>query len=245
MYLSIQESRELAALVRLWLEKNVCSNVEIVLCPSTLAMHDVQQQLGNARVKTGLQNISLSAELGAFTGQQSAQQAKEMGITHAIVGHSEIRSFYGLTDEMAASQVETALAHGIVPVICIGESKEDREKHSTEKTLITQLQKILGRLTLRDEPLIIAYEPLWAIGTGKPLATEEAARVLPVITDTLQEYQLTKSSILYGGSISAKTVTDFLTNTAFDGLLVGSAGVKVESLTALLHALEVSFCSPL
>ncbi len=242
MYLTIQESRELAALLRDWLAKTPCPGVDLIVCPSTLAIHDVRQQLGNARVKLGLQEISLSKELGAFTGQQSAQQAVEVGVTHALTGHSEMREFFDISDEHVARQVHAALAHDLVPIICVGETKSEYDQRLSEKVVINQLKTILGQVAHTEKELLIAYEPRWAIGAGKPLEPSQAAALCVTIQDTVKELGLGNASVLYGGSISAETIPAFLEQTAYQGFLVGSAGAKVESLAKLLHVLEQSVC---
>jgi triosephosphate isomerase (TIM) len=244
MYLDIQESRNLAAQVASWWDKTAQSGGEFIICPSTLALHDVRQQLDGTPISLGAQDLSLSPVMGAFTGQIPGQHLHELDIKYAIVGHSEMRKFYGVTDEMVSNQVAVALAHNITPIICIGETKEERDEGRTDQVVLTQIKDIMGSLKVHDHEICIAYEPRWAIGTGRAVESAEAQRVHQQILRIIKEHthqDVSRIHILYGGSVDASNIADFLTEPSIDGVLIGSASANTEKLSALIQAFDQMF----
>lgn len=235
MYLSVRQSRELAAQVAKWWKGAPCRDVELIICPSTLAMTDVRAQLDDTAVKLGVQDLSLSKNLGAFTGQVAAQQAVESGISYAILGHSEMRRFYHVTNAMISQQVQVALHHKLHPVICVGESEQERAGGRTDAAIVGQLHGIFEGLPPAQHPFSIAYEPLWAIGSGKAVDPVEVNRVHHLIKHTMQEFTSKQVDVLYGGSVDADNAKDFLRQTGVQGLVVGSASTKLESFHALIE----------
>lgn len=246
MYLTIEESRELAAKVTKWWKKLPCDQAELILCPSTLALSDVSRQIDGSTIKLGIQEMSLSHQLGAFTGQNAGEQIKEAGIEYVLMGHSEMRQFYGVTDQMVASQMHAALAHKLHPVICIGETKAEREKGQTDHTIVRQLHTIFAQSLEEPAPITIAYEPRWAIGTGQPVEPAEAERVHDLIRHTVMEFfseEDNQIQILYGGSVNADNILDFLNQPNVDGALIGSASAKLEPLRDIIDTIQTNLCT--
>lgn len=245
MYLTIEESRNLAAkLVKMW-KKKECQSVELVICPSLLALHDVARQIDGSPVKLGVQDISLSPDLGAFTGQLAAQQLLETSASHVIIGHSERRKFFGVTDEMVAQQFKTVVRHKFVPVVCIGETQTERDEGRADQVIVSQLHAIFDNAELPDYPFFIAYEPRWAIGSGRPVESEEAERVHDLIRHTMIEFHSEvneKLHVLYGGSVNAENITEFLNQPSVDGALIGGASAQLEKLKAIVEELQKNVC---
>ncbi len=246
MYLTIRQSRELAAQMVAWWKETPCINVDLVICPSDIAMRDVADQVGNSAIKLGAQTVSLSPTLGAFTGQTPAQQLREAGCDYVLIGHSEQRRFYGVTDAMARQQIQTAIQHRLHPVLCIGETEAERKAHRTDATVLGQLQGALQGLAWPTTGLSIAYEPVWAIGTGNAVDPKEAQRVHLLIKHALQDIfgdmRAADTSVLYGGSVNPDNFESFLQEKAVSGLLVGSASTKAESLQTMVKRIQTDYC---
>lgn len=246
MYLTIEESRHLAAKLAEWWKTGDCVGVDFVVCPSALAVQDVASYLLGAGIQLGSQSVSLSNSLGAFTGQIAAQQIKELGMTHVLIGHSEMRQFYGVTDIQAAQSMQVALANGLTPVICIGETADERQAGLTDHVIISQLHTIFAQVPQDPCPIAIAYEPRWAIGSGKPVEPKEAERVHNLIRHTLKEFfqedQMEYLQVLYGGSVTSDNVQQFLRQPNVDGALVGSASAKLETLQSLIQTIKQTIC---
>lgn len=238
MYLSIRQSRELAAQLAKWWKGAACRDVEIVVCPSALALADVRAQLSETGVRLGVQDISLSKNLGAFTGQLAAQQAVEAGASYVILGHSEMRQFYHVTDGMIRQQAEAAFASKLHPIVCVGESWEQRSADRTDAVIVQQLHNVFEDLPEPKTPFSIAYEPLWAIGTGKPVDPSEANRVHQLIQHTMREFTAQAPAVLYGGSVDANNAKDYLKQSGVQGLLIGSASTKPDSFHDLVEWLQ-------
>jgi triosephosphate isomerase len=198
--------------------------VEAVLCPAFASLH--------VAVETGqtvfAQNVHWAAE-GAYTGEVSAPMLLELGVSGAIVGHSERRQYFGETDETVARRTLAALAHGLRVIACVGESEEERESGQMELVLRLQVEAI-AEATGASEQLVIAYEPVWAIGTGKT-ATPEQAREAHAFIKTLLPVP-----VLYGGSVKPDNAEELLSQPDVDGALVGGASLEVGSFTAICQA---------
>ncbi len=245
MYLTIEESRNLSAHLAKWWKKDDCSHAELIVLPSTLAIHDVHQQLTNSGIQLGVQEIAMSHQLGAFTGQNPVQHLKELGLNYCLIGHSEMRQFYAITDKQVRQQVQVALSEKLIPIICIGETKEERDKGRTDQIITTQLHTIFDDLDIKDAQVIIAYEPRWAIGSGNPVDPTEAERVHDLIRHTMSEFVEKESSmveVLYGGSVNAENIKSFLDQPNVDGALIGSASAKLETLQELVETLKSDVC---
>ncbi len=209
------------------------------IAPQTLHYSKCAELAGPTGVLVGTQNIS-DQEQGAFTGEISADSLMEMGGHFCLIGHSERRSLYGETDEFINRKVAKAIEKGLVPVLCVGETLAEREANNTLSVVLGQLKSGLKDISLNNEAeLIIAYEPVWAIGTGKTASPEQAEEVHAAIRVLLEElYGETGKdiSLLYGGSVKPSNVKELLGQTNINGGLVGGASLKAEDFSALCSA---------
>ena len=201
----------------------------VILCPSAVAIEAVATSLaGREEIRVGVQNIHTEPK-GAFTGECSAGMAKEAGAGVAIVGHSERRHVFGETIEQTALKCLRAFEAGMTPMLCVGEKIEQREAGTTEKVVIEQLRGGLSKLTPQQVlEMPIAYEPVWAIGTGKTATPADASAVHAVIRKTLEEIAgagASRMPILYGGSVNESNAASLLAARDVSGLLVGGASL--------------------
>lgn len=211
---------------------------EIALFPSPVLLPGVIEAAKGSNVAVGAQNIYF-AEEGAFTGETSVLQLKGAGGTHTLIGHSERRQYFGETDEIVNKKLHTALKHGIVPIVCIGEVLEEREAGKTADVLKTQIEGAFARITSEAAaPIVIAYEPVWAIGTGKTATPEMAAEAHSIIRTEVNDLLGAKIAagmrILYGGSVKPENATALISQDEIDGALVGGASLKPESFAAIV-----------
>lgn len=207
------------------------SDIEgLVICPPFPFLESVSKALKWA--KLGAQDVFWE-EYGAFTGEVSAAELKDLGAEFVIIGHSERRKL-GETDEMVAKKVAAALKAGLTPILCIGESKADREQGKTKEVITHELK---GGLSLVSGParVVIAYEPIWAIGTGTPDAPENTVDVVRFITETLSGRGL-DIQVLYGGSVTSENAESFLKHPEISGALVGGASLKGEEIKKIVEA---------
>jgi triosephosphate isomerase (TIM) len=197
------------------------AGVDVVICPPAVSLAAV--------VESGLaayaQNVHWAPE-GAFTGEISAPMLVELGVEGSIVGHSERRQFFGETDETVARRTSAALEAGLGVIACVGESEEERESGQTEFILRVQVE-VIGDAVGAHERLVIAYEPVWAIGTGKTATPEQAQEAHAFIKS------LVDVPVLYGGSVKPENADELLSQADVDGALVGGASLEVDSLTAI------------
>jgi triosephosphate isomerase len=212
---------------------------EIVLCPPFPALAAAAQAAGGGAIAIGAQNLHWEDE-GAFTGEVSGEMIVAAGATHAIVGHSERRQYFGETDETVKRRVFAALKVGLTPIVCVGETLEERESDSTETVLEKQFRGGLAALTGDQfSRIIIAYEPVWAIGTGRtatPEIADEAHRFLrEIAADVFGPQHADAVRILYGGSVKPANVQALMEKEHIDGGLVGGASLEPESFAAIVH----------
>jgi triosephosphate isomerase (TIM) len=211
---------------------------EIALFPSPVLLPTVVPACKGSNVSAGAQNIHF-AEEGAYTGETSVGQLIAVGGTHTLIGHSERRQYFGETDEIVNKKLHTALKHGIVPVVCVGEVLEERESGRTAGVLKTQVTGAFAGITPEAAaPIVIAYEPVWAIGTGKTATPEIAAdahRIIRAEVARLLGANLAGAMrILYGGSVKPDNATALIGQEEIDGALVGGASLKPDSFTAIV-----------
>ncbi len=212
---------------------------EIVVCPPFTTIAAVAEAAKGSNIKVGAQNIHW-AESGAFTGEISGAMLKELGIEYVIIGHSERRQYFGETDATVNSRIKAALKAGLKPIVCVGELLEERESGNTEKVIGTQLAGGLADLTGEDmKKIVIAYEPVWAIGTGKTATPEMAELTHNFIRCTLNDMFGAEIGegvqIQYGGSMKAENAAELVAQPNIDGGLIGGAALKAESFSALIH----------
>ncbi len=211
---------------------------EIALFPSPVLLPAVTAACHGSNIAVGAQNIYFVEE-GAYTGETSVLQLKAVGGTHTLIGHSERRQYFAETDEIVNKKLHTALKHGIVPVVCIGEVLDEREAGKTESVLKTQVTGAFAGITAEaSAPIVIAYEPVWAIGTGKTATPEMAVEAHKIIraevAKLLGNDVARKMRILYGGSVKPDNATALLSQPEIDGALVGGASLKPDSFTAIV-----------
>jgi triosephosphate isomerase (TIM) len=211
---------------------------EIVVCPSFTALHAVVESCRGNQLRVAAQNMH-EAESGAFTGEVSAPMLLDAGVDAVILGHSERRELFGETDEALARKVPAALASGLEPILCVGESEQARDDGQTEAVLERQLQADLAKVEatrLRD--VVIAYEPIWAIGTGRTATPEQAQEAIAFIRDMLRERgaEADRPRILYGGSVKPGNAAELMAQEDIDGALVGGASLDAREFAAIVQA---------
>jgi triosephosphate isomerase (TIM) len=212
---------------------------EIALFPSPVLLPTVTASCKGSSVAVGCQNMHF-AEEGAYTGETSVGQLVAVGGTHTLIGHSERRQYFAETDEIVNKKLNTALKHGIVPIVCIGEVLAEREAGQTASVLRTQVTgAFLGITPSVAAPIVIAYEPVWAIGTGKTATPEmavEAHQIIRAEVAKLLGAPVAQSMrILYGGSVKPENATALCGQEEIDGALVGGASLKPDSFSAIVH----------
>jgi triosephosphate isomerase len=212
---------------------------DIAIFPSVTSLATVVQAVAGSQVAAGLQNMHF-AEEGAYTGETSAAMLKAVGATHTLIGHSERRQYFNETDEIVNKKLHTALRHGIIPVVCIGELLAEREAGHTSAVLCNQLRGAFVGITAKAAaPIVIAYEPVWAIGTGKtatPKMAVEAHQIVRAQVIELLGSDVAKAiRILYGGSVKPENACELLCEAEIDGALVGGASLKPDSFASIVH----------
>ncbi|MFN5697920.1 MAG: triose-phosphate isomerase [Cyanobacteriota bacterium] len=202
---------------------------EVILAPPFTAIATLSEALSGAGVAIASQNVHWE-EKGAYTGMISAPMLLEHGVTHAIVGHSEPRKYYSETDEQINLRARSAQAHDLIPILCVGESLDQREARETERVIHRQVEQGLEGL----DPLrvIVAYEPIWAIGTGKTCAAEEANRICGLIRGWVGNPDVI---VQYGGSVNPATIDELMAQSDIDGVLVGGASLEPESFARIAN----------
>jgi triosephosphate isomerase (TIM) len=214
------------------------SRDQIALFPSPVLLPTVVPACKGSQVAVGAQNIHF-AEEGAYTGETSVGQLKAVGGTHTLIGHSERRQYFAETDEIVNKKLHTALKHGILPIVCIGEVLEERESGKTASVLKTQVNGAFAGISAEAAaPIVIAYEPVWAIGTGRTATPEIAADAHAIIraeVDRLLGAEVAAAMrILYGGSVKPDNITSLMAKEEIDGALVGGASLKPDSFAAIV-----------
>lgn len=218
-------------------------NVEVVLAPPFTALESVRTALGpSSGIGLGAQNLHWEPQ-GAFTGEISGPMLRDLGCTYAILGHSERRTLFGEGDGDIRKKVRAALTNGLRPILCVGESLTERESGRTETIVTGQLTAGLSGLTTQDLAAVtIAYEPVWAIGTGRAATTEQAVAVHQAIRNCVAQAWNSETAagmrILYGGSVTPQNAESLLTADAIDGALVGGACLKTESFATIVLAAQ-------
>ncbi|HKA25707.1 MAG TPA: triose-phosphate isomerase [Candidatus Eisenbacteria bacterium] len=212
---------------------------EIVLCPPFTALTEVSLLLGGTAIRLGAQNLHAEAK-GAFTGEVSGDMVRSTGCTHVLVGHSERRRLFGESDDMVAKKTRAALASGLSPIVCLGETLEERERNETAAVVTRQLEvAVLGLPPDAVPRLLLAYEPVWAIGTGRTATPAQAQEVHALLRARLGERfgeSGRRVRILYGGSCTADSAGDLLSQEDVDGTLVGGASLEAKGFARIARA---------
>ena len=217
------------------------AKAEVIICPPFTSLVVAQQLIKGTSIKLGAQDVSIHDD-GAYTGEISAKMLKSAGCEYVIVGHSERRQFFHESNELINQKAKKVLASGLKAIICVGETLDEREKEITDKVITTQIKGVLAGLTEADlERVIIAYEPVWAIGTGKTATAQQAENVHQLIrklVGQLYSWKVAERLIIqYGGSVKPENAKDLLSQADIDGALVGGACLKVDSFSGIVGAI--------
>ena len=213
------------------------ANCDVVVCVPAIDIPAVSEALKGTNIKLGAENVHF-AEKGAYTGEISAAMLLEYGVEYVIIGHSERRQYFGETDETVNKRTLTAINAGLTPIVCIGETLEERETGKTEEVLATQIKE--GLKGIEDlTKIVIAYEPVWAIGTGRTATAEQANETIGFIRKTLAEVFCPKCAekvrIQYGGSMNAGNCKELMAMPEIDGGLIGGASLKAPDFSAIVN----------
>lgn len=232
MYLDFEESVILAqALVEESFDKEKNT---IAVFPTTLAVREVIMCLNGSGIAAGAQDTAWVPK-GAYTGAVSAHMLRAAGCQYALVGHSERRYVFGEHDDDVRKKIEACLDAGLVPVVCVGETQEDLDENKREYRLKKQLMKAFEGLQINGGKVLIAYEPVWAIGGGKPCSPDEADSVHGWIKMEAKQYLGQNIPVLYGGSVNPENVVSYVARDVIDGVLVGGASAKLDSFVKLIN----------
>jgi len=210
---------------------------DIAVCVPVAYLAQCQTLLAASSVELGAQDVS-QHEAGAFTGEISVAMLKEFGVRYAIVGHSERRQYHGETDAVVAAKAQRALAGGVTPIVCVGETLAEREAGKTEEVVKRQLAAVIHLNGHCISEIVVAYEPVWAIGTGKTASPEQAQQVHAVLRAQLKAAtpQAERIQLLYGGSMNAANAAQLLSQPDIDGGLVGGASLKAPDFLTIIAA---------
>lgn len=215
-------------------------NVDVVVCPPFTSLEMAKELLQNKKIGLGAQNIHQKDE-GAYTGEVSAPMLKSLNCTYVILGHSERRQYFGETNHLVNAKVKNALKNELKPILCVGETLEEREKNIHKKIVDEQVTLCLKDLSKYDmKNVVIAYEPVWAIGTGKTATPEQANEMHVLIREALENLfgkeTAENTRILYGGSMNDKNSAELLAKPDIDGGLIGGASLKAESFIRIVKS---------
>jgi triosephosphate isomerase len=239
MYKTVEQAEEFiqALLPRV----SSVQRAEVAICPTFTALPPMVDSTRGSRVAVYAQNMH-QADEGAFTGEVSAPMLTDIGVAGVILGHSERREMFGETDKALAQKVPAALAAGLQPVLCVGETEEERERGDTERKLRHQVREALARVEPdRLVDIVIAYEPIWAIGSGQVATAEQAQEAIGFIRALVGDRSAegaARARILYGGSVKPENAAQLLALPDVDGALVGGASLDAESFAAIVAATE-------
>lgn len=213
-------------------------NVEVVVCPMTVSLFAAAAQLKGTEIKLGAQNVHFE-DKGAFTGEANCAALKELGVEYVILGHSERRQYFAETDETVNRKTLKVLEQGLKPIICVGESREQKMIGITNEVVCLQTKAALSGVTsaqIRD--VVIAYEPIWAIGTGMTATAEDANRTIAAIRSAIREVfgdAADDVRILYGGSMNDKNASELMSRPEIDGGLIGGASLVAEKFEKVIN----------
>lgn len=212
---------------------------DVVVCPTSICLPAVVETAKGTNIKVGAQNMHFE-ENGAFTGEISPIMLKDLGVEYVIIGHSERRQYFNETDETVNKKLKAAFTHGLIPILCIGESLEEREANITEEILAKQVKLDLNGITSENvKEMIIAYEPIWAIGTGKTATADDANETIGFIRKAIEKLYGSEVSeavrIQYGGSVKPSTIKEQMEKEHIDGGLIGGASLKAQDFSAIVN----------
>jgi triosephosphate isomerase len=238
MYKTLSEAVDTAlALKPLVSNANHC---EVIIAPVFTALKTVSDRLEGSNIRVAAQNCSTEIEEGAHTGEVTAAMLRDVGVSHVIVGHSERRQFYFETDSMINKKCQAVITAGLTAILCVGESLAQREQGTAERVVSGQLTGGLNGLTVSDlDRIIVAYEPVWAIGTGRTATPEQAqemhAFIRRVFADGYSKKAADEMRVLYGGSVKPDNIAGLMSQADIDGALVGGASLKADSFAQIVN----------
>ena len=211
---------------------------DIVICPPFVWLSPIASVITNTSIKLGAQNLHWE-DKGAYTGEISARMLKDVGCEYVIIGHSERRQYFGETDQSVNQKLKKAIDAELTPIVCLGESLQDREANRTNALITNQFNNGFEGFT-DFEKVIIAYEPIWAIGTGKTATAEQAQEVHGLLRELLRQKTdgYNEVRILYGGSVKPKNAADLIAQPDINGFLVGGASLKAKDFKAIIKAVS-------
>lgn len=231
------EATELIEAIKVELEG--VSGVDVVVCPPTTALKEAAAAVEGSVIGLGAQNVHW-AESGAYTGEVSTEMVKELGVKYVIIGHSERRQYFGETNETVNKRTKAAIAAGLTPLVCVGETLEERDSGQMESIIINQVKEGLAELEDDIGKIVVAYEPVWAIGTGRTASPAQAQEVHALIRRTIAEISsgdlANTVRIQYGGSMKPANAAELLSQPDIDGGLIGGAALEAESFAAIIKA---------
>jgi triosephosphate isomerase len=236
-----QAVRTAGELKNLLNKEKINKDLNIILCPDFLSLASVAEIVKDSKIDLGAQD-AFYEEKGAFTSQVSMKQVKELGCQYVILGHSE-RRHLGESDEVINKKVQAALEQGLTPIICVGETFEERKEGQKDLVIMHQVYEALKNVSpKKDQKIIIAYEPVWVIGTGQAIGSADAFYAASLIKqsllDTLPGHDEKYCSVIYGGSVSAQNINDFLDLPNISGALVGNASLVAEEFFSIIKKIK-------
>ena len=230
--------RETVALIDELKKIKQTTNAEVVVCPMTACLFAAAGALKGSEIKLGAQNVHF-ADKGAYTGEANAESLKELGVEYVIIGHSERRQYFGETDETVNQRTLKALEAGLKPIVCVGESLTQKEQGITNEVVCLQTKvALLGVSSAKIDDVVIAYEPVWAIGTGKTATAQDANDTIRAIRGAIKEVfgdAAERVRILYGGSMNDKNAHDLMAQPEIDGGLIGGASLVPEKFEKVIN----------
>ncbi|MCF6181757.1 triose-phosphate isomerase [Lutibacter sp.] len=237
----LKASKSLAKKIVKSIKKTALKNIRVIIAPTFVNLERVAKKTKGTKVEVAAQNMHFEKS-GAFTGEVSAEMIKAVGSKIVILGHSERRQYFGETDEILVKKVNAALANKMEVIFCFGEILEDRKENNHFKVVESQLKNGLFHLKAKDfKNIILAYEPVWAIGTGETASPEQAqemhAFIRKILTDNYDEYTAESISILYGGSVKPANAKEIFSKQDVDGGLIGGAALNKDAFKAIIDAI--------
>jgi len=237
---TLTETRQLFNSIKNGL-KNI-KNVEIIICPPFPYLLEFSARWRKSQVRLGAQNCFWE-EKGPFTGEISARQLKDLGCQYVILGHSERRKYFSETDEIINKKLKAALRAKLKPIFCVGEKLEERKGGKTQMVLKHQIEKGLKGIKKREiKNLVLAYEPVWAVGTGRPCSTNEAQIMSlflrKIVAENYSSSVAKNLPVLYGGSVDSKNAKDYVLEARMSGLLIGGASLKIKEFVKIIKSVS-------
>jgi triosephosphate isomerase len=236
----LAESQKFAEEIKTYIEKNNIISCDIVICPPFTSLDAVHKKIDGTKIKLGAQNVHFES-CGAYTGEVSCSMLKSCGCDYVIIGHSERRQLFHETNELINKKVLKSLDEGLIPILCVGETLEEHQDHITEAVIDEQLKSCLKHVSAEQiEHIVIAYEPVWAIGTGKNATSHQAESVHNFIRKKIKKFTNEEKGdrvrIIYGGSVKPSNAKELFSSQSINGALVGGASLDEKSFIEIVNS---------